>query len=106
MNHVLIPVAIVLSASAQILLKRASVFENWSMNWLILLGSSGVLYVGALFTYMQLMRSYPISRIYPTLTVLVIGVITVYGALTGEHVSLRQVAGLALGGAAVYLLLG
>ena len=105
MSYLLIPIAVVLSAAAQIMLKRASDFSNWTMNWCLFLGVSGLLYVGALFVYMSLMRLYPISRIYPTLTVLVIVVITVYGALIGEQISLKHVAGLALGGAAVYLLL-
>ena len=94
MTYLLIPVAVVLSASAQIILKKASGFPNWTTNWYLFLGVSGALYLVALFVYMHLMRLYPISRIYPTLTVLVIVVITVYGALIGEHISVKHLAGL------------
>ena len=105
MRYVLIPVAVILSASAQILLKKASGFPNWTSNWYLFLVASGTLYLAALFAYMHLMRLYPISRIYPTLTVLVIVVITVYGALIGEHISAKHLGGLALSGLAIYLLL-
>lgn len=105
MKYLFIPIAVALSAGAQIMLKKASQFANWTGNWLLFLALSGTLYVGALFVYMHLMRLYPISRIYPALTVMVIVVITVYGALIGEVISIRHLAGLALGGAAVYLLL-
>ena len=106
MRHLFIPVAVILSASAQILLKKASGFPNWTTNWYLFLVVSGALYLAALFVYLHLMRLYPISRIYPTLTVLVILLITVYGALIGEHISMKHLAGLALGGMAIYLLLG
>jgi len=88
------------------MLKRASTFENWSAGWLAFLALSGAIYLGALFLYMELMRLYPISRIYPALTVLVIVIITVYGTFIGEPVSLRRLLGLATGGLAVFLLLG
>ncbi len=105
MSYVLIPVVVILSASAQIMLKKASDFPNWTSHWSVFLAVSGALYLAALFLYMHLMRLYPISRIYPTLTVLVIVVITVYGALIGEHMPAKHLAGLALGGVAIYLLL-
>jgi len=105
MTYLLISLAVMLSASAQIILKKASGFENWTSGWYLFLGVSGALYVVALFMYMHLMRLYPISRIYPTLTLLVIVVITIYGALIGEHISVKHFAGLALGGVAIYLLL-
>jgi len=105
MKYALIPVAVMLSASAQIMLKKASASENWSLQWFIFVMASGAIYVGALFLYMELMRIYPISRIYPALTILVIVIITVYGTLLGEPMSARRLAGLALGGVAAYLLL-
>jgi multidrug transporter EmrE-like cation transporter len=105
MSYLLIPLAVILSASAQIMLKQASGFENWTGRWFLFLILSGAIYLAALFLYMSLMRIYPISRIYPTLTVLVILVITVYGAIIGETISVRHIAGLALGGVAIFLLL-
>ena len=104
-RYLMIPLGVLLSASAQIMLKKASGFSNWSTNWTIFLVVSGVLYLAALFVYLYLMRLYPISRIYPILTVLVIVVITIYGAAIGELISIKHLVGLVLGAASVYLLL-
>ena len=54
---------------------------------------------------MYLLRQFPISKIYPVMTVVVILIITVYGFLIGETINLRHVIGIILGIGAVYLLL-
>lgn len=105
MEYALIPVSALISAFAQILLKKSSLFENWSRQWIVFLALSAIVYAVSLFLYLYLLRMHPISKIYPVLTVLVILIITVYGFLTGEHISLQHLAGLALGAVSIYLML-
>jgi drug/metabolite transporter (DMT)-like permease len=104
MKYALIPVAAIISASAQILLKKGAGYPNWTREWILFVLASGAVYVVSLFLYMYLLRLHPISRIYPVLTVLVILIITAYGFLTGERVSWKQLAGLALGAGSIYLM--
>ena len=106
LKYLLIPVAVLFSASAQILLKKTAGYENWSREWLIFLIISCLLYGISFFVYLYLLRVHPISKIYPTLTIVVIVAITVYGILIGEKVSVKNYIGLALGLGSVYLVLG
>jgi drug/metabolite transporter (DMT)-like permease len=105
MKYALIPFAAIVSASAQVLLKKTSGFENWSRGWFLFMLLSLALYGASFFMYMYLLRLHPISRIYPTLTVLVILMISAYGFLIGEKIGPRQLAGLALGVGSIYVLL-
>jgi drug/metabolite transporter (DMT)-like permease len=104
-KYILVPVGAVVTAVAQIGLKKTSTFENWSRPWFLFLFLSIVLYGIAAFNYLYLLRQFPISKIYPIMTVVIILVITVYGFLTGESITLRHLFGIALGMGAVYLML-
>jgi len=104
-KYILVPVGAVLTAVAQIGLKKTSTFENWSRPWFLFLVLSIALYGIACFNYMYLLRQFPISKIYPIMTVVIILIITVYGFLTGEMINLRHVIGIVLGMGAVYLML-
>jgi drug/metabolite transporter (DMT)-like permease len=64
-----------------------------------------VLYGIAFFNYLYLLRQFPISKIYPVMTIGVILIITGYGMLIGETINLRHLIGLGLGMGSVYLLL-
>ena len=101
----LVPLGVILSASAQIVLKRSSGLENWSRNWILLFLSSGILYLASMVVYLFILRLFPISRIYPVMTVLVIVIISIYGHFAGESISVRHIAGICLGVGAVYLLM-
>jgi len=104
-KYILVPVGAVLTAVAQIGLKKTSTFENWSRPWFLFLLLSVALYGIACFNYMYLLRQFPISKIYPVMTVVIILIITFYGFLTGETINLRHVIGIVLGMGAVYLML-
>jgi multidrug transporter EmrE-like cation transporter len=100
-----IPLAACISAFAQIMLKKSSVFTNWSRGWILFMLLSCVLYGIALLLYQHLLRLHPIHVIYPVLTLLVIIIVTVYGFLIGERISLQHLMGLTLGLGSMYLLL-
>ena len=104
-KYILVPVGAVLTALAQIGLKKTSTFSNWSREWILFLLLSLVLYGIAFFNYLYLLRQFPISKIYPVMTIVVILIITGYGMLIGETINLRHLIGLGLGMGSVYLLL-
>jgi len=104
-KYILVPAGAVLTALAQIGLKKTSTFNNWSREWFLFLLLSLVLYGIAFFNYLYLLRQFPISKIYPIMTVVVILIITGYGFLIGESINLRHLIGVALGMGSVYLLL-
>ena len=105
LKYLLIPLGAIISASAQIMLKRTSQFNNWTRNWLLFLVISCGLYGISLFIYLFLLRMHPISKIYPTLTILVIAIITTYGFLIGEQITVKYAAGLGLGLVSIYMML-
>jgi drug/metabolite transporter (DMT)-like permease len=104
-KFLLIPFAAIISAGAQIMLKKTSQLNNWSRGWFLFLIISCGLYGISLFVYLFLLRLHPISKIYPTLTILVIVIITAYGFLIGEQVTMKHAAGLGIGLLAIYMLL-
>ncbi len=104
-KYILVPVGAVLTAVAQIGLKKTSTFNNWSREWFLFMCLSVVLYGIAFFNYLYLLRQFPISKIYPVMTIVVILIITGYGFYIGETINLRHLIGVALGMGSVYLLL-
>ena len=106
MKYILIPIGAMVSALAQILLKKTSLFQNWTREWLLFLFLSCFIYGISFFIYLYLLRMHPISKIYPTMTLIVIIIITIYGFFIGEKISVQHMLGLILGGGAIYLLLG
>ena len=104
-KYILVPVGAVLTALAQISLKKTSSFANYSREWILFLLLSLVFYGVAFFNYMYLLKQFPISKIYPIMTIVAILIITVYGFLIGETINLRHLIGVGLGLGSVYLLL-
>ena len=104
-KYILVAVEALLIAVAQIGVKKTSTFDNWSRPWFLFLLLSVALYAIAFFNYLYLLRQFPISKIYPVMTVVIILVITVYGFFTGETIGLRHAIGIVLGMGAVYLML-
>jgi transporter family protein len=101
----LIPAAVLTSAFAQIILKKGSGMPNWSKEWVLLILLSGALYGISFFIYLSLLRLHPISKIYPILTITVIIIITIYGFLIGEKISLKHFLGIVMGIGSVLILL-
>ena len=101
----LVAIAIVLTALAQILLKRAADFEIRSSGWLVYFGASAVAYVASFVLYSRILKFFALNKIYPAMTVAQIIVITLCGYLLGETVGGRHAIGLVLGAVAIYLIL-
>ena len=105
LKYVLVPLGAVVTALAQIGMKKTSTFSNFSRGWFLYLLLSLTLYGLAFFNYLYLLRQFPISKIYPVMTVVVILIITAYGFIIGETIGLRHLIGIVLGLGSVYLLL-
>jgi drug/metabolite transporter (DMT)-like permease len=104
-KYILVPVGAILTAMAQISLKKTSSLSNFSRDWILFLILSLVLYGVAFFNYLYLLRQFPISKIYPVMTIVAILIITGYGFFIGETINLRHLIGIGLGVGSVYLLL-
>ena len=101
----LVATGIFTTALAQILLKKASLFEIRTGPWLAFMGISAGFYVLSFFLYSYMLRFYPLNKVYPVTTVAQIILITAAGLLMGEAIDIRHGLGLVLGALSVYLIL-
>ena len=97
---------ILATALAQVLLKQSSHHSVLSASWLSFTGMAAASYALSFLLYALVLRTYPLNKIYPAMTVAQIAIITLYGLVIGESIDLRQAAGLLLAGVAIYLILG
>jgi len=101
----LVLIAILLTAFAQVLLKKAADFEALTSSWIVFFGSSAVAYALSFILYSRILKFFALNKIYPAMTVAQIIVITLCGYLLGETVGGRHALGLVLGAIAIYLIL-
>ena len=101
----LVLIAILLTAFAQVLLKKAADFEIMTSSWIVFFGSSAVAYAVSFVLYSRILKYFPLNKIYPAMTVAQIIVITLCGFMLGEVVGGRHALGLVLGAIAIYLIL-
>ncbi len=103
-KYILVLFGILTSASAQIMLKKSSGFQNWSRPWFIFILLSAFVYFVSFVLYFHVLKRFPISKIYPIMTICVILLITSYGFFIGEKISTRQMVGLLIGICSIYLI--
>ena len=101
----LVLIAILLTALAQVLLKKAADFEVMTSSWIVFFGSSAVGYAVSFLLYSRILKYFALNKIYPAMTIAQILVITLCGFLLGEAVGGRHALGLALAAIAIYLIL-
>lgn len=102
---VLAVTAILATALAQILLKRAAFYEIKTAGWFAFMAMSAGSYALSFLAYSQMLRFYPLNKAYPFTTVAQILLVTMYGLAIGEAIGLRHALGLLLGVVAIYLIL-
>jgi uncharacterized membrane protein len=103
-RYILVLFGVLTSASAQVMLKKSSGFPAWSRSWVVFLLLSGFFYLVSFCLYFYILRLYPISKIYPIMILCVVCLVTGYGIIIGEHISIRQSIGLILCTGSIYLL--
>jgi multidrug transporter EmrE-like cation transporter len=101
----LVVFGVLLTALAQVVLKKAAGFEVGTSPWIIYFGLSAAAYALSFIFYSQILKYYALNKIYPAMTVAQIVVITLVGYVLGEAVGARHALGLALGAVAIYLIL-
>ena len=102
---ILVILGMLATALAQVLLKKASYFEVRTSSWLMYMAFSALSYAFSFALYSQVLKHYALNKIYPTMTVGQIMLVTVYGMMIGEVLTQRHTMGLLLGGVAIYLIL-
>ena len=106
MAHImLVVIAILATTLAQVLLKKASVFDIKTPGWLFFMGVAACAYAFSFVLYSRVLKYYPINKIYPAMTVGQIILITIFGVMIGEAVGARHALGLVFGGVAIYLIM-
>jgi multidrug transporter EmrE-like cation transporter len=101
----LVLIGILMTALAQVLLKKAAGFEVRTSPWIAFFGLSAVAYAVSFIFYSQILKYFALNKIYPAMTIAQIVVITLVGFIMGEVVGLRHALGLVFGAVAIYLIL-
>lgn len=87
---------IIVTAAAQIFLKKSSSFELMSVKWCLYLSLSLFSYFLSFVTYYLALRYFDISKISPIMMASIISIIALYGYWAGESMSLSRVFGIVL----------
>ena len=101
----LVLVGILMTAVAQVLLKKAADFEIRTTSWIVWMGLSALAYAVSFIAYSRILKYFALNKIYPAMTVAQIVIITLYGLWAGEAIDTRHALGLVLGVVAIYLIL-
>ena len=101
----LVLIAVLATAFAQVLLKKASYYDIKTSPWIVFMGISAVSYSFSFILYSRVLKYYPINKIYPAMTVAQIILITLYGLWIGEVISGRHSLGLLFGMFSIYLIM-
>jgi hypothetical protein len=102
---ILVVIAVLATALAQVLLKKASYYEIQTTEWLLYMGISAFTYALSFVLYSRILKYYALNKIYPAMTVGQIMIVTVVGLLIGEAVGGRHALGLMFGAVSIYLIL-
>jgi hypothetical protein len=96
---------VLMTAVAQVLLKKAAGYEIRTSPWIVFFCLSGGAYALSFLLYSQILKYFALNKIYPAMTVAQILLITLVGYVMGEAVGGRHALGLVFGAVAIYLIL-
>lgn len=106
MKYLIIALGVLLTVSAQVLVKFTSFHEFWSKKFMLFIGSSILMYCLAFLAQAYLMRLLPLSKVGPVMSIATMLLVFVCGVwFFNEHLGAKQIAGIILGIAAIYLIL-
>ena len=100
----LVLLGIASSSAAQLLLKKAGQVGLRTLEGSFWIGVSGLNYLLAFVLYAILLKTIPISRLSPLMTVAVMLTVVAGGVLWGEVLTMRLAIGIALGLVAIVFL--
>lgn len=87
---------ILCAAFAQISLKKATGFDERSFAWITVLICSVMLYFASFVSYYYALKSFPIVKIAPAMTVGVVALVVALGVFNGEDITATQSVGIFL----------
>jgi len=98
-------VGIVFSALAQICMKKATTIDVKTFGWFMVLSLSMFCYALSFLSYYFALKSFPVSKVGPVMTVGVVALVVLLGTALGEVITLKQVAGLVLSICSILLIM-
>jgi hypothetical protein len=101
----LVVIAVLATAFAQVLLKKASYYEIRTVSWIVYMGISAAVYALSFVLYSRILKYFALNKIYPAMTVGQIMIVSLVGLFIGEAIGGRHALGLLFGGVAIYLIL-
>ena len=98
-------IGILTTSFAQILLKKGSVYEILTYNWILFLVFSVLSYFISFICYYIALRYYEISKICPIMMASTVTLVVIYGILiTGETINIAKITGVLLAFGAIFSL--
>lgn len=94
------------SAIAQVLLKKAAMYNIKSVLWMAWIFMSVLSYGIAFVFYAITLKYFPISKISPVMTVGVMLCVVIAGVLWGEKLDIFSAVGIGLGIVSIYFIIG
>jgi len=105
-KFLLIFLTIMLTAIAQVSIKKGAFFTLQQREFYIFVGIGAVIYITVFFLQVYLLRYFDVSKLTPVLTIGSMILIVALGMyLFGEAISFKQGAGILLGAVSIYLIL-
>lgn len=106
MKYLLVSISILSAVFAQILIKKATLFQFAEKRWFVLIFFSLLLYATAFFTQTFILRMFPLSKILPVSAIAIMILIFVSGIFFfGESANYKQMMGVVLGVISIILIL-
>ncbi len=106
MKYAIVGIGVLLTVSAQALLKSTSFYELGSKKFILFMIGSMLTYCLAFLAQSYVMRLFPLSKVSPAMSVATMVLVFVAGVLFfKEQIFLKQVIGIVLGAVSVYLIL-
>ena len=106
MKYAVAALGVLLTVSAQVLLKSTSFHEFWSKKFIIYVLMSMTAYCLAFLAQSYVMRFFPLSKISPVMSIATMILVFVSGLLFfQETLALKQTVGVLLGVVSIYLIL-
>jgi len=104
-KYLLIPAGIIFSMLAQVILKKTTDFNYKQFSFFIYFFFAGFSYLISFVLYSIILKYFPISRISPVMTLGTMILVIIAGLfIFNESISLKQIIGIGLGIAAIFLL--
>jgi uncharacterized membrane protein len=105
-KYLLIPLGMIASAIAQVLLKKIGAFSFKEIPFFIYFCFAGISYVVSFGLYTIILKHFPISKISPIMTLGTMALVIISGiVLFQEIIGLKQMIGLVLGAIAIILII-